>query len=81
MNNKQYYLDNFNYTTGTFNPDDNHNDKFDGNWKDSPPKVEEKKCFHSWKKYVGFTEIYYYCEHCDEKSNDDYDSAQKWYLK
>jgi hypothetical protein len=44
-------------------------------------KEQKKNCFHNWKKYVGFTEVYYYCEYCDEKSNNDYDSSNKWYLK
>lgn len=42
---------------------------------------QPKNCIHNWKKYVGFTETYYYCEHCDEKTNDDYNSSKKWYLK
>lgn len=44
---------------------------------------EQKKnnCFHNWKKYVGFTEVYYFCEYCDKKSNHDYESAQKPWLK
>jgi hypothetical protein len=51
--------------------------------RDEIENKEEKKknCFHNWKKYVGFTEVYYYCEYCDEKSNNDYDSSNKWYLK
>lgn len=31
-------------------------------------KVESKKgCDHSWKSYVGLSESFHYCEHCDEK--------------
>lgn len=44
-------------------------------------KAKLKMCIHSWKKYTGFTESYYYCEHCDEKTNNDYESSNKWYLK
>ena len=42
---------------------------------------ETKHCTHNWKKYVGFTDVYYYCDHCDEKTNNDYESSKKWYLK
>jgi len=27
----------------------------------------KKNCSHKWKKYMGFTDTYQYCEHCDEK--------------
>lgn len=26
-------------------------------------------CNHSWKRYIGFTHIYDYCIHCDNKTN------------
>lgn len=35
---------------------------------------EEKKsshCWHDWKEYTGFTEHYWYCEKCDEKSKEN----------
>lgn len=44
-------------------------------------KTNSESCYHNWKKYVGFTEVYYYCEYCDKKTNHDYDSAQKPWLK
>jgi hypothetical protein len=31
-----------------------------------PPKP--KHCWHEWKEYIGFTERYWYCEKCDNKS-------------
>ncbi len=33
---------------------------------------KEKKCFwkHDWKQYQGFTEAYWYCTVCDEKSEE-----------
>lgn len=27
----------------------------------------KKQCNHKWIKYQGFTDVYQYCEHCDEK--------------
>lgn len=34
-----------------------------------PPKP--KHCWHDWKEYLGFTERYWYCEKCDEKSKEN----------
>ena len=34
-----------------------------------PPKP--KHCWHEWKEYVGFTERYWYCEKCDNKSQEN----------
>jgi hypothetical protein len=44
---------------------------------------QPKACFHNWKKYVGFTESYFYCENCDEKTYDDKppSSSTPWFLK
>ena len=28
-----------------------------------------RECNHKWKKYVGFTESYMYCQFCTEKKN------------
>ena len=33
-----------------------------------PSKPIQNVCFHDWKKYVGFTEVYFFCEKCDEKT-------------
>lgn len=38
--------------------------------KDSEPK-KTINCWHDWKEYVGFTEKYWYCEKCDNKSEED----------
>ena len=29
--------------------------------------INSNECQHSWKKYEGFSENYYYCIHCDTK--------------
>lgn len=39
---------------------------------ESPASADDKEwkqrnCFHLWKEYVGFTEVYIYCEKCDKK--------------
>jgi len=34
-----------------------------------PPK--QKHCWHEWKEYIGFTERYWYCEKCDNKSQEN----------
>jgi hypothetical protein len=34
-----------------------------------PPKP--KHCWHEWKEYIGFTERYWYCEKCDNKSQEN----------
>ena len=34
-----------------------------------PPKP--KHCWHEWKEYIGFTERYWYCEKCDNKSKEN----------
>jgi hypothetical protein len=31
--------------------------------------VNEIKCSHDWKEYIGFTERYKYCTKCDNKEN------------
>jgi hypothetical protein len=38
-----------------------------------PPKP--KHCWHQWKEYVGFTERYWYCEKCDNKSQENPDKC------
>ena len=32
--------------------------------------VVGQKCFHVWKKYIGFTQVYDYCSVCGEKKYD-----------
>lgn len=56
-------------------------DKSGESYKRDNKEDKKKNCFHKWIKYVGFTEIYYFCEYCDEKSNHDYESSQKLWLK
>lgn len=38
------------------------------------PEKEESKstlfCVHKWKKYIGLTEAYEFCEYCDLKHDD-----------
>lgn len=29
--------------------------------------TEIQQCIHEWKKYEGFTDVFYYCEKCDAK--------------
>lgn len=60
------------------NNDDNEYPNGTGWWPDSvdfDTQVEtnslQNVCLHEWKKYVGFTEIYFFCEKCDLKSEKD----------
>lgn len=27
-------------------------------------------CYHKWEKYVGFTDVYWYCKSCGQKTRD-----------
>lgn len=83
--NKMYYIDSSDkeedeyYFFNNVVFDETLNKNFDN--KKEASGESKKPCQHSWKKYVGFTEVYYYCEYCDEKSNHDFDSSRKWYIK
>jgi hypothetical protein len=35
----------------------------------SNDSLQDGSCPHIWKRYVGFTQIYYYCDLCDKKKN------------
>lgn len=85
--NRMYYIDSHDreeedeyYFFNNIVFDESLNGKNNSDTKEQD-RTKTKHCVHSWKKYVGFTDVYYYCENCDEKSNNDFDSSKKWYLK
>lgn len=49
----------------------NYGNVYGNNSSSKPTDFVASSCFHDWEKYVGFTETYYYCKKCDEKSFED----------
>jgi len=49
----------------------NYGNVYTNNPSSKPVDFNIPGCFHDWEKYVGFTEVYYYCKKCDEKSFED----------
>lgn len=88
--NKIYYIDSSDkeedeyYFFNNVIFDETLNKNFEIGSKKESDTTKTKICIHSWKKYVGFTESYFYCENCDEKTFDEKQppsSSNPWYLK
>lgn len=54
------------------NDDDNeYPTNYAGYWNKEAAKPLQNVCMHDWVKYTGFTEVYFFCEKCDEKSEKE----------
>ena len=75
MYNSMYQIDQSNKDADP--PDDEYfffnNIIFDESLNKEKNKEEAKIkiCAHNWKKYTGFTDVYFFCENCDEKTRDE----------
>ncbi len=46
-------------------------EKRNGHKNKDGEEAKIKICAHNWKKYTGFTDVYFFCENCDEKTRDE----------